>query len=313
MYRISRGIYIAADGRLDHNRLGIVVVQIERDFDRRRIGGELRVNPRTNGQVGRVGTGILCDHLQLLLAELVHGCRHIVGDGLLVHYTAFVSASLQVTVTCAGVALEGERVAFDNPVGLVHRGHGLLPCIVRACVDLRERDGGVNRVMIRGCGRFLGVVFLYGQPLACSVFYRAFPARRLFDPRMVVPADVLAGEAAGLLARTLLPMPGDARTRPSYGRRTPRPRRCRGCTPSRPWTGPGRAGPSGPAIPATGSGIRGRRETAGRSSACSVAAARTRHRVAPVPRSATSRPCAPLPCRRGSRSSGKGRPCRHGP
>ena len=43
----------------------------------------------------------------------------------------------------------------------------------------------------------------------------------------------------------------------SYGRRTPRPRRCRGCTPSRSWTGPGRAGPSVPAIPATGNDNRG--------------------------------------------------------
>ena len=111
--------------------------------------------------------------------------------------------------------------------------------------------------MIRGCGRFLGVVFLYGQPLACSVFYRAFPSQRLFDPRMVVPVDVFAGEVAGLLARASLPMPGDARTRLSCGRRTPRPRRCRGCTPSRSWTGPGRAGSSGPAIPATGNDNRG--------------------------------------------------------
>lgn len=167
--------------------------------------------------------------------------------------------------------------------------------------------------MIRGCGRFLGVVFLYGQPLACSVFYRAFPSQRLFDPRMVVPVDVFAGEVDDLLARAFLPMPGDARTRLSCGRRTPRPRRCPGCTPSRSWTGPGRAGSSGPAIPATGSGIRGRRETAGRSSARSVAAARTRHRVAPVPRSATSRPCALLPCRRSSRSSAKGTPFRRWP
>ena len=65
----------------------------------------------------------------------------------------------------------------------------------------------------KGLRTFSWSCFLYGQPLACSVFYRAFPAQRLFDPRMVVPADVLAGEAAGLLARTLLPMPGDARTR----------------------------------------------------------------------------------------------------
>ena len=73
--------------------------------------------------------------------------------------------------------------------------------------------GELFDILVGGCGRFLGVVFLYGQPLACSVFYRAFPSRRLFDPRMVVPADVLAGEAAGLLARAFLPMPGDARTR----------------------------------------------------------------------------------------------------
>ena len=108
-----------------------------------------------------------------------------------------------------------------------------------------------------GLRTFSWSCFLYGQPLACSVFYRAFPAQRLFDPRMVVPVDVFAGEADDLLARTLLPMPGDARTRPSYGRRTPRPRRCRGCTPSRSWTGPGRAGPSVPAIPATGNDNRG--------------------------------------------------------
>ena len=174
--------------------------------------------------------------------------------------------------------------------------------------------GELFDILVGGCGRFLGVVFLYGQPLACSVSYRAFPSQRLFDPRMVVPTDALAGEAAGLLARTLLPMPGDARTRVFMRPKDPSAAGVvAGCTPSRSWTGPGRAGPSGPAIPATGNGIRGRRETAGRSSARSVAAARTRHRVAPVPRSATSRPCAPLPCRRGSRSSGKGRPCRHGP
>ena len=112
--------------------------------------------------------------------------------------------------------------------------------------------------------------------LACSVFYRAFPSQRLFDPRMVAAlplhlrgSDVVAqlpvgeahdlvtvaeqgfaGEVDDLLARAFLPMPGDARTRPSYGRRTPRPRRCPGCTPSRSWTGPGRIGSSGPAIPA---------------------------------------------------------------
>ena len=65
----------------------------------------------------------------------------------------------------------------------------------------------------KGLRTFSWSCFLYGQPLACSVFYRAFPAQRLFDPRMVVPVDVFAGEAAGLLARAFLPMPGDARTR----------------------------------------------------------------------------------------------------
>ena len=55
--------------------------------------------------------------------------------------------------------------------------------------------------------------FLYCQPLACSVFYRTFPAQRLFDPRMVVPVDVFTGEVDDLLAGAFLPMPGDARTR----------------------------------------------------------------------------------------------------
>ena len=59
-----------------------------------------------------------------------------------------------------------------------------------------------------GLRTFSWSCFLYGQPLACSVFYRAFPAQRLFDPRMVVPADVLAGEVDDLLARAFLPMPG---------------------------------------------------------------------------------------------------------
>ena len=122
--------------------------------------------------------------------------------------------------------------------------------------DPREEDASAARGW--GLRTFSWSCFLYGQPLACSVFYRAFPSQRLFDPRMVVPVDVFAGEADGLLARAFLPMPGDARTRPSYGRRTPRPRRCRGCTPSRSWTGPGRAGPSVPAIPATGNDNRGR-------------------------------------------------------
>ena len=163
-----------------------------------------------------------------------------------------------------------------------------------------------------GLRTFSWSCFLYGQPLACSVFYRAFPAQRLFDPRMVVPVDVFAGEADDLLARTLLPMPGDARTRPSYGRRTPRPRRCRGCTPSRSWTGPGRAGPSVPAIPATGNDNRGH---CGPRDARRAAAWRRPGPAScwPVRRSATSRPCAPRPCRRSSRSSAKGTPFRRWP
>ena len=48
-----------------------------------------------------------------------------------------------------------------------------------------------------GLRTFSWSCFLYGQPLACSVFYRAFPAQRLFDPRMVVPVDVFAGEGLG--------------------------------------------------------------------------------------------------------------------
>ena len=75
---------------------------------------------------------------------------------------------------------------------------------------------------------------------------------------MVVPVDVFAGEVDDLLARAFLPMLGIHGSGPSYGRRSPRPRRCRGCTPSRSWTGPGRAGPSVPAIPATGNDNRGR-------------------------------------------------------
>ena len=164
-----------------------------------------------------------------------------------------------------------------------------------------------------GCGRFLGVVS-----------YTASPWLVLYSTRLFQPSDCLILE--WLYQRMYSPArpPASSHVRSSqcpemhgpgssYDRRTPRPRRCPGCTPSRPWTGPGRTGSSGPAIPDTGNGIRGRRETTGRSSARSVAVARTRHRVAPVPRSATSRPCAPRPCRRSSRSSGKGRPCRHGP
>ena len=127
-----------------------------------------------------------------------------------------------------------------------------------------------------GLRTFSWSCFLYGQPLACSVFYRAFPAQRLFDPRMVVPVDVFAGEAAGLLARTLLPMPGAARTRVFMRPKDPSAAGVvAGCTPSRSWTGPGRTGPSGPAIPATGNDNRGRRETAGRSPGRSMAAARS--------------------------------------
>ena len=70
-----------------------------------------------------------------------------------------------------------------------------------------------NRLFDKGLRTFSWSCFLYGQPLACSVFYRAFPAQRLFDPRMVVPVDVFAGEVDDLLARAFLPMPGDARTR----------------------------------------------------------------------------------------------------
>ena len=40
-----------------------------------------------------------------------------------------------------------------------------------------------------GLRTFSWSCFLYGQPLACSVFYRAFPSQRLLDPRMVVPFE----------------------------------------------------------------------------------------------------------------------------
>ena len=45
--------------------------------------------------------------------------------------------------------------------------------------------------MDKGLRTFSWSCFLYGQPLACSVFYRAFPSQRLFDPRMVVPVVFL--------------------------------------------------------------------------------------------------------------------------
>ena len=82
--------------------------------------------------------------------------------------------------------------------------HGLCQLVILADAD----PFCFQLSRIRGCGRFLGVVFLYGQPLACSVFYRTFPAQRLFDPRMVVPVDVFAGEVDDLLARAFLPMLG---------------------------------------------------------------------------------------------------------
>lgn len=153
------------------------------------------------------------------------------------------------------------------------------------CFSLIQRVGG--------CGRFLGVVS-----------YTASPWLVLYSTGLFQPSDCLILEwlyqwmysparsmtSSHVRSSQCPEMHGPG---PSYGRRTPRPRRCRGCTPSRPWTGPGRAGPSVPAIPATGNDNRGRRETAGRSPGRSVAAARTRHRVAPVPRSATSRCPAP--------------------
>ena len=72
--------------------------------------------------------------------------------------------------------------------------------------DPREEDASAARGW--GLRTFSWSCFLYGQPLACSVFYRAFPAQRLFDPRMVVPVDVFAGEVDDLLARAFLPMLG---------------------------------------------------------------------------------------------------------
>ena len=165
-----------------------------------------------------------------------------------------------------------------------------------------------------GCGRFLGVVS-----------YTASPWLVLYSTGLFHPGDCLILVWLYQRMRSPARPPASSHVRSSQcpemhgpgsscDRRTPRPRVSSRAAPLRAH-GPDQAVPAHPVQPSRppAIGIRGRRETAGRSSARSVAAARTRHRVAPVPRSATSRPCAPLPCRRGSRSSGKGRPCRHGP
>ena len=79
---------------------------------------------------------------------------------------------------------------------------------IESKMEHHATQGNESTFEDKGLRTFSWSCFLYGQPLACSVFYRAFPAQRLFDPRMVVPVDVFAGEADDLLARTLLPMLG---------------------------------------------------------------------------------------------------------